>query len=150
MLPLLQGFSIGLNKPYFVQISPNRSKLQLSTKKFKEKCARLLPVTVCFICYRWAADLGAEYHVQRVEVTNRQDCCMQRASNLRVGVTNTRPVPGQGFIMDRDTLCGWKRGAMGAIGVIYCPDYISGRFVVVQFETVNVMNICEVDIFGYK
>ena len=97
-----------------------------------------------------AIDLGEKFHVQRVEVTNRQDCCSERATNLQVGVTNTPPEVGRGYDMDRNTLCGWKEGRMGAVGVIYCPDYISGRFVVVQFETVDIMNICEIEIFGYK
>ncbi len=49
---------------------------------------------------------GERHIVTKVRVTNRADCCAERTSNLRVGVTDNAPAPGQFVDPDSYTLCG--------------------------------------------
>ncbi len=97
----------------------------------------------------WAADMGGIYHVKTVMITNRLGYYARRSVNLRVGVTNTSPVVGQSLALNASTLCGEKPGLMGEIGVVTCPDHVSGRYLIVQFQTKEYMNIAEVKIYGF-
>ncbi len=90
--------------------------------------------------------MGDIYYVSRVVITNRPAGFYERSTNLRVGVTNTRPVVGQGLALDAYTLCGEKPGYMGKVGIVNCPGGISGQYLVVQFETADSLNITEVKI----
>ncbi len=103
---------------------------------------------------RWCADMQGIYHIKRVIVTNiNKDAhgpAHARAINLRVGVTNTRPQVGENLALDGYTLCEEKPGFMGPVGIVNCPDGVSGQYVVVQFKTTDFMIIAEVKIYGYK
>ncbi len=105
----------------------------------------------------WCADMGDIYHITRVEVINRKVSWPQtsvssfnRARNLRVGVTNTMPVVGEDLDLDAYLLCGEKPGLMGKSANVSCPNEVFGQYVVVQFNTTDVMHISEVKIYGYK
>ncbi len=98
----------------------------------------------------WVADMGGIYQVTSVLVTNRKNCCADRAKNLRVGVTNTAPVPGQNLTLDAYTLCEEKPGLMGVDALVTCPGDISGQYLVVQIRTENWMNIAEVKMYGFE
>ena len=50
--------------------------------------------------------IGHAYNVSRVLITNRADCCWNRLANVRVGVTNTEPIPGQPVQLKSYSLCG--------------------------------------------
>ncbi len=100
----------------------------------------------------WCADMGGIYHVTNVVVINRKVGkidVINRAMNLRVGVTNTKPVVGKTLELDAYTLCGEKPGLMGKDEIINCADGVSGKYLVVQFKTKDFMNIDEVKIYGY-
>ncbi len=93
------------------------------------------------------------FHIKRVVVTNRKEGSVMtrdRATNLRVGVTNTRPEVGKDLALDAYQLCAEKPGYMGSIGIVNCPDGISGQYLVVQFRVTDHMTIAEVKIYGYK
>ena len=98
----------------------------------------------------WAADMGGNYHVKIVVITNRQDVYANRALNLRVGLTNTSPVVGQNLALDAYTLCHQKPGLMGVVGIVSCPDEVSGQYLIVQFKTTEYMHIAEVKIYGFE
>ncbi len=98
----------------------------------------------------WCADMGDIYHVKVVVITNRKEAWYERSRNLRVGVTNTKPVVGQNLTLDAYTLCDKKPGLMGVVGIVSCPDEVSGQYLVVQFKTDDFMNIAEVKLYGFK
>ena len=101
----------------------------------------------------WCADMGAIYQIKTVFITNRKEGSagsLARSTNLRVGVTNTRPVVGQILALDAYTLCGEKPGLMGTVGIVSCPEGVTGQYVIVQFKVTNYMNIAEVKIYGFK
>ncbi len=101
----------------------------------------------------WCADMGGIYHVARVVITNRRDeCehCLQYSTNLRVGVTSTRPVVGKSLAFDAYTLCEEKAGYMGKVGIVHCPDEISGQYLVLQFRINQKLNVGEVKIYGHE
>ncbi len=103
----------------------------------------------------WVADMGGIYHVKIVIVTNinkgqgHSEAVVNRATNLRVGVASTRPVVGENRALDAYTLCEQKPGHMGLVGIVNCPDGVTGQYLVVQFKTVNYMHIAEVKIYGF-
>ena len=103
----------------------------------------------------WCAEMSGIYHITRVVVTNnycRQDDshCINRSTNLRVGVMNTRPVVGQNLDLNAYTLCEEIAGPMGAQRIVSCPDGVTGRYLVVQFKITEYMHLSEVRIYGYK
>ncbi len=100
----------------------------------------------------WCADMQDIYYIKRVIIINinLNGEPQTRANYLRVGVTNTRPVVGENLALDAYTLCGYKPGLMGLVGIVNCPDDVSGQYLIVQFGTNNYMNIAEVKIYGYK
>lgn len=102
----------------------------------------------------WCAEMQDIYYIKRVVVTNKKDSrdsVLLRANGLRVGVTNTRPQVGRILAFDAYTLCEEKPGYMGAVGIVNCPDGVSGQYVVIQFQVdKKYMTIAEVKIYGYK
>ncbi len=98
----------------------------------------------------WCADMGGIYHMSRVTVTNVASQYSVRATNLRVGVTNVRPEVGKSLALDAYTLCEEKPGLMGKIGIVQCPDGVSGQYLVVQLRTTTYMHFTEVKIYGFE
>ncbi len=101
----------------------------------------------------WCADMQDVYHIKRVVVTNRKEGsqgALDRATNLRVGVSNTRPQVGQDLALDSYMLCAAEPGLMGPVGIVDCPDGVSGQYLIIQFEITAHMNIAEIKIYGYK
>ncbi len=98
----------------------------------------------------WCADMGGVFHVKMAAITNRHDCCQERSENLRVGVTNTKPVAGQNLDLNAYTLCEERPGLMGDDSIVKCPDGVTGRYLIVQLRTTTWMHIAEVNLFGYS
>ena len=63
--------------------------------------------------------VGESYNVTKVIITNRAECCSERAVDVRVGVTDTEPVPGVDISPDSYTLCAEKQGKD-----TYRPDFV--------------------------
>ncbi len=59
--------------------------------------------------------IGDSYTVTRVVITNRADCCEDRALDTRVGVTYIPPVAGADIQPDSYTLCAEKQGTQNII-----------------------------------
>ena len=62
------------------------------------QCADSNTTTICVVPEApapWLAlDLGRGAHVERVEISSREDCCGERLSNFQVRVTETLPPSG--------------------------------------------------------
>ncbi len=63
-------------------------------------------IQLSFNEFWFALNTGVSHVVTKIRVTNRADCCAERTSNLRVGVTDNAPAPGQFVDPDSYTLCG--------------------------------------------
>ena len=59
--------------------------------------------------------IGDSYTVTRVVITNRADCCSERAQDTRVGVMDIEPVAGADIQPDSYTLCAEKHGIQNYI-----------------------------------
>ncbi len=59
------------------------------------------------------------YHIKRVVITNMRQASDQvraRSTNLRVGITDTRPQVGEDLALDSYRLCAAEPGYMGSVG----------------------------------
>jgi len=92
-------------------------------------------------------DLGADYNVTSVSITNRGDCCGDRLKHFSVFVSRTKPSknnPGHGV----DELCvAVKSLAQGATRKYTCRKPIVGRYVT-GYMTHGYLHICEFEVFG--
>merc|ERR1711988_198402 len=92
----------------------------------------------------WAVDLGSIKTLQSVSITNREDCCCDRMSNVRVALTMQEPpYPGppydNGFHLDSDTqVCHYETQSNGMWGCgetkkLECYEGgATGRYLVIQ------------------
>ncbi|XP_077999971.1 uncharacterized protein LOC144452700 [Glandiceps talaboti] len=96
----------------------------------------------------WRVDLGAEFEIYQVTITNRQDCCPFRIKTAQIRISNGKDEVG--------AQCGANnlkgRAAMReTIGVICkCGEPIRGRFVTIQImkERNSVLSLCEVEVMA--
>ena len=67
------------------------------------QCADSNTTTICVVPEApapWLAlDLGRGAHVERVEISSREDCCGERLSNFQVRVTETLPPSGASLVL---------------------------------------------------
>ena len=67
------------------------------------QCADSNTTTICVVPKApapWLAlDLGRGAHVERVEISSREDCCGERLSNFQVRVTETLPPSGASLVL---------------------------------------------------
>ena len=103
------------NKEFFLLVS---SSVQLSSGCIKpvgtfvsqqtdvfppHQCADSNTTTICVVPEArapWLAlDLGRGAHVERVEISSREDCCGERLSNFQVRVTGSLPPSGASLVL---------------------------------------------------
>jgi uncharacterized protein YuzE len=91
-----------------------------------------------------AVDLGTQYNVVGIELTNRADCCPERENNLIIGLTNTAPnvTPPTGTAI---TICG--RGptvaTAGQVIKVTCAAGAAPARYVVVMSPQEYLTICE-------
>lgn len=97
----------------------------------------------------WEIDLGARYELSRIELFNRTDCCAESLQNFHVLVSD---------VPFASTLLEVAQGQPGVLDIAQ-PDIAppqttlalgrSGRFVRVQLEGSDYLQLAEVEIYGY-
>ena len=98
----------------------------------------------------WQVDLGANHHIEAIQIWNRADCCGERLSNFWV-LVSTRP------FLAKDTLKSLRRRPdVFAQHVSASPDPDTllkigavGRYVRVQIDDKNYLALAEVKVFGH-
>jgi hypothetical protein len=90
----------------------------------------------------WQVDLGANYALTEVRITNRTDCCSERSRTLRVLLSTN----GNSW----QTVYTHNGSVWGADGRPLVVSIAGGtaRYVRLQLAEDNIMNICEVEVYG--
>ncbi|XP_070537889.1 uncharacterized protein [Ptychodera flava] len=92
----------------------------------------------------WKVDLGGEYEIDKVIITNRADCCDDRLSGAVVRV-------GNDDVIENNERCGQTvtKGDINQDGEVTVECVLQGRFVSVQLENkTDYLSLCEVQVFG--
>ncbi len=98
-----------------------------------------------------AVDLGASLTVVHVETWKPKQYSMQRLQT-RIGVTDTRPIPGQAVNpWSSYELCDQETGYVTYRGQYSCNTaaWPVGRYVIIQQPVAMAMSICDVKIWGF-
>lgn len=97
----------------------------------------------------WQIDLGARYELSRIELFNRTDCCVESLQNFHVLVSDTpfvstslQVTQGQAGVLDL------FQSAVAAPQTTLALSR-SGRFIRVQLEASDYLQLAEVEIYGY-
>ncbi|XP_077990552.1 uncharacterized protein LOC144444875 [Glandiceps talaboti] len=93
----------------------------------------------------WMVDLGSDHNVDKIVVTNREDCCTDNINGLVAMV-------GPNQNINKNIQCGkefvWDKINNSTIE-FECATPIIGRFVGITFENkTNFLNFCEVYVYG--
>uniref|UniRef100_A0A670J2A7 Fucolectin tachylectin-4 pentraxin-1 domain-containing protein n=1 Tax=Podarcis muralis TaxID=64176 RepID=A0A670J2A7_PODMU len=93
----------------------------------------------------WMVDLKAQYHVLRVTITNRKDCCAQRLNGAEIRI---------GDSAERGGTTNPRCATIGSLGAgetetFYCESP-KGQFVTVTLPGKEYLTLCEVQVFGCK
>ncbi|XP_070537457.1 uncharacterized protein [Ptychodera flava] len=92
----------------------------------------------------WKVDLGGEYEIHKVIITNRADCCGDRLYGAVVRVGNNDAITN-------NTQCGQTiaTGNVNSQGVAAVECFLQGRFVSVQLENrEEYLSLCELEVMG--
>ena len=94
----------------------------------------------------WMVDVRVTLPVQGVSIVNRQDCCPERLSNLRLTVSETLSA-----VDDDDNGCATYRGPPNPLSLnpvtIKCMRTMAGRYVkIVKQDSDGELTLCEVDL----
>ncbi|XP_070547869.1 fucolectin-1-like isoform X2 [Ptychodera flava] len=95
----------------------------------------------------WKVDLGQEYSIYEVVITNRQDCCPFRIKNAVVRV-------GSNANVENNPVCGHqvlgKRSRQETITVqCGCETPMRGRYVSIKLaDKTQVLHVCEVEVMA--
>ncbi|XP_077791029.1 uncharacterized protein LOC114605560 [Podarcis muralis] len=93
----------------------------------------------------WTVDLGAEFRVSRVSITNRGDCCARRINGAEIRIGSS---PVKGGITN--PWCATIRSlAPGATAIFDCGE-LQGRYVTITIPGIRILSLCEVEVFGEK
>ncbi|XP_065051247.1 uncharacterized protein LOC135680930 isoform X2 [Rhopilema esculentum] len=94
----------------------------------------------------WRVDLGKQYSVGKVTLTNRGDAAWTRLSNFDVRVGNVDKKPKANRLCDR------VRGTMqkGETRDILCVQPVRGHLVFVVLNGRSFLTLCEVDVMAIK
>ena len=97
-------------------------------------------------------ELHNEVLVEHVQITNRINCCWKRFSNVEIRVGNEKTNNSADRILINQ-FCNIYDGhgtAKNLVIGIDCVKAVSGRYITIQIldDSVNVMNLAEVDVFG--
>ncbi len=92
----------------------------------------------------WEVDLGKNYLIEEVKIWNRTDCCQDRLKNFDIFVTDKPYDDVRGRLdpyatQDQNTL---PRDRQSYTGIAF------GRYVRVQLNGSNNLNLAEVEVFG--
>ena len=92
------------NRTTSAQIKPVGTVVSQQRDDFPpHQCADSNTTTICVVPEApapWLAlDLGRGAHVERVEISSREDCCGERLSNFQVRVTETLPPSGASLVL---------------------------------------------------
>ncbi|XP_046333083.2 uncharacterized protein PB18E9.04c-like [Haliotis rufescens] len=91
----------------------------------------------------WRVDLGADYAVDSVRITNRVDCCAQRLANFNVSVGQNA-----GSLVHYQ-LCYFHNGHYGTTTKsIVCDSRPVGRYLKIQLTEFERLTLCEVAVYG--
>merc|ERR1711934_84044 len=104
------------------------------------QCADSRTTTICVVPEApapWLAlDLGREAHVDRVEISSREDCCGERLSNFQVRVTDSLPSSGEEMFREGVLLNSYNGPAVNGqkitLGVPASGPPLVGRYVLLQ------------------
>jgi hypothetical protein len=89
----------------------------------------------------WQVDLLVTKKIERIQIYNRTDCCMDRLSNFNVIILNEN---------NREV---WKQHEVNnpPLSVLtYSPGGVNGRYVKVQLDGSNYLSLGEVKVFGHR
>jgi len=97
----------------------------------------------------WEIDLGSRYELSRIEIFNRTDCCAESLQNFHVlisdapfGSTSLATTQAQPGVLDIAPSGIAPPRSILAVGR-------SGRFVRIQLENTDYLQLAEVEIYGY-
>ncbi|KAK7508151.1 hypothetical protein BaRGS_00000390 [Batillaria attramentaria] len=95
----------------------------------------------------WYVDLGGNYIIQSVVITNRKDCCWERLADFRVEVFEDDPESDTSIAQS----CYNYAGAMprGATEQLTCDALRLGRYVRIA-KDIGILTLCEVQVLGKK
>ncbi|XP_060566743.1 uncharacterized protein LOC132725615 [Ruditapes philippinarum] len=90
----------------------------------------------------WQVDLQGVYYIRQVNITNRKDCCTDRASKVEVSVAT---VDG-----GNRTVVAYHEGSIGPFKS-FKFDPVKARFVRITLkDKTELFHLCEVEVFGYS
>ncbi|XP_060586454.1 uncharacterized protein LOC132742145 [Ruditapes philippinarum] len=90
----------------------------------------------------WQVDLQDIYYISKVDITNRKDCCTDRASNVEISVTTEE---GGNW-----TVVAYQENAIGDFKSFQF-DPVIARFVRITLrDKLVIFHLCEVEVFGYN
>nr|XP_060633183.1 uncharacterized protein LOC132776031 [Anolis sagrei ordinatus] len=93
----------------------------------------------------WMVDLGAEFNVTSVSISNREDCCADRLNVAEIRIGNSEENGG---------LINPRCAVITAIGPGETENFdckgMKGRYVTVTIPRVQYLTLCEVQVFGVK
>lgn len=89
----------------------------------------------------WTVDLGAVYDLQEIRITNRRDCCTERARNIEILA---------GLTMDDMEPIYYHAGELGPSRTLPVMSGTHGQYVTVRIKSQRpeYLHLCEVEIFG--
>ncbi|XP_071092832.1 uncharacterized protein [Haliotis cracherodii] len=91
----------------------------------------------------WRVDLGADYAVDSLTITNRVDCCANRLGNFNVSVGQLA-----GGVVHYQ-LCYFHHGHYGTTTKsIVCDSRPVGRYLKIQLTAFERLTLCEVAVYG--
>ncbi|XP_053112213.1 uncharacterized protein LOC128327440 [Hemicordylus capensis] len=93
----------------------------------------------------WTLDLMAEFHVWRVNITNRGDCCAERINGAEILIGNS---PEKGGIKNPRCATISSLGP-GETGTFDCGG-IQGQYVTVTIPGIRYLSMCQVQVFGVR
>jgi len=97
-----------------------------------------------------AIDYGVTVTVSRVEIFNREDCCGARTRKVDVRVSNELPTSASAMFSGGSLLGHFAGPGRNGEHIIVTGQAFSGRYVIVQMDTGESINLKEVRAFGMK
>ncbi|XP_078601050.1 uncharacterized protein LOC144876033 isoform X2 [Branchiostoma floridae x Branchiostoma japonicum] len=89
----------------------------------------------------WRVDLGSSKCVDRVVVTNRQDCCSERLEGFKVYIGDNPNVAA-------NPACGGAQSVSGKMTISVDCGGRTGRYVGIALPGRQYLTLCEVQVFG--
>ncbi|XP_035699356.1 uncharacterized protein LOC118431996 [Branchiostoma floridae] len=89
----------------------------------------------------WRVDLGSSKCVDRVVVTNRQDCCSERLQGFKVYIGDNPNVAA-------NPTCGGAQSVSGKMTISVDCGGRTGRYVGIALPGTQPLTLCEVQVFG--